>query len=71
MQRQHRMKNKYLSLRQAAEESGRSYWSLRDAALRGELKTTRFGARGKFYIKPADLEAYFNRNANASLSEVG
>ncbi len=63
---------KYLSLKEAAEESGRSYWALRDAALLGELKTTRFGrtGKGKFYIKPADLEAYFNRNAHGPLAEV-
>ena len=48
-----------LSLSEAAAATGRSYWRLREAVLRGELRATQFSPRGKFYIKPCDLDDYF------------
>ena len=50
---------KHLTLREAATVSGRSYWRLRAAILSGDLRATQFSPRGKIYIRPDDLEAYF------------
>jgi len=57
-----------LSLQEAAAATGRSYWRLREAVLRGELRATQFSPRGKIYIRPADLDAYFERNTVSPLS---
>ena len=57
-----------LSLREAAAATGRSYWRLREAVLRGDLRATQFSPRGKIYIKPCDLEAYFERHTVSPLS---
>ena len=58
----------YLSLTEAAKDKGRSYWMLREAVLRGELKATQFTPRGKIYIRPVDLEAYFESHTVSPLS---
>jgi hypothetical protein len=57
-----------ITLREAATESGRSYWRLRAAVLSGELRATQFTPRGKIYIKPVDLEAYFEAHTVSPLS---
>jgi len=57
-----------LTLREAASAKGRSYWRLRDAVLRGELRATQFIKGGKYYVKPADLEAYFEAHTVSPLS---
>jgi len=57
-----------LSLAEAAAATGRSYWRLREAVLRGELRATQFSPRGKIYIKPSDLEAYFEAHTVSPLS---
>jgi hypothetical protein len=59
---------KHLSLQEAASETGRSYWRLREAILRGELKASQFSKGGKFYVKPCDLESYFETNTVSPLS---
>jgi len=59
---------KRLSLRDAATASGRSYWRLRAAVIDGSLRATQFSPRGKIYIKPEDLESYFERNTVSPLS---
>jgi hypothetical protein len=51
---------KNLSLSEAALVTGRSYWVLRSAVTSGALKATQFAAGGKIYIKPSDLDAYFD-----------
>lgn len=57
-----------LTLREAASASGRSYWRLRAAILSGDLRATQFSPRGKIYIKPCDLEAYFDAHTVSPLS---
>ncbi len=59
---------KHLTLQEAASEYGRSYWRLREAILRGELKASQFSKGGKFYLKPSDLEDYFERNIVSPLA---
>jgi hypothetical protein len=58
----------YLSLTEAAKAKGRSYWMLREAVLRGELRATQFTPRGKIYIRPIDLETYFEAHTVSPLS---
>ena len=48
-----------LSLQEAATATKRSYWRLREAVLSGQLKATQFCKGGKYYVKPEDLESYF------------
>ena len=48
-----------LSLQEAAAAKNRSYWRLREAVLRGELRATQFCKGGRYYVTPEDLEAYF------------
>jgi len=57
-----------LTLREAASATNRSYWRLREAVLRGELRATQFTKGGKYYIRPDDLEAYFEANTVSPLS---
>jgi hypothetical protein len=57
-----------LSLAEAAAATGRSYWRLREAVLRGELRATQFSPRGKIYIKPCDLESYFDAHTVSPLA---
>lgn len=57
-----------LSLQEAASAKNRSYWRLREAVLRGELRATQFCKGGKYYVKPEDLEAYFERNTVSPLA---
>jgi hypothetical protein len=59
---------KHLSLQEAASDYTRSYWRLREAILRGELKASQFTKGGKYYVKPEDLEAYFERNTVSPLA---
>jgi hypothetical protein len=59
---------KHLTLREAATASGRSYWRLRAAVLSGDLRATQFSPRGKIYIKPSDLEKYFEDHTVSPLS---
>ena len=61
---------KYLSLLEASKDSPRSYWSLREAFLNGELKGTRFSPRGKIYIKREDLDQYFEAHSTGPLAEA-
>ena len=56
-----------LSLREAATAKQRSYWRLREAVLRGELRATQFCKGGKYYVKPEDLEAYFDAHTVSPL----
>lgn len=59
---------KYLSLTEAAALTCRSYWMLRGAVLSGALAATQFTPRGKIYIRPADLDAFFEANTVSPLS---
>ena len=59
---------RHLTLKEAATLSGRSYWQLRESVLNGELPATQFKPRGKFYIKPADLDALFANHLVSPLS---
>ncbi len=64
--------NTHLTLREAANASGRSYWRLRAAVLTGALRATQFSPKGKIYIRPEDLEAYFDAHTvNPAASEAG
>jgi excisionase family DNA binding protein len=58
----------HLSLTEAAAATGRSYWRLRESILRGELKATQFTRGGKYYVKPDDLEAYFEAHTVSPLA---
>jgi hypothetical protein len=60
---------KHLPLRAAATASGRSYWRLRAAIQSGDLRATQFTKGGKYYIRPEDLEAYFDAHTVSPLSE--
>jgi hypothetical protein len=62
------LNQKHLTLREAATATGRSYWRLRAAVLSGDLRATQFSPRGKIYIRPADLEAYFEAHTVSPLS---
>ena len=53
-------KKKLISIKEAAQLVGRSYWKLREAALSGDLPASRFGVRGKLYIKPSDLDRWID-----------
>ena len=58
-----------LTLREAATAKERSYWRLRAAILSGDLRATQFTKGGKYYIRPEDLEAYFDSHTVSPLSE--
>jgi hypothetical protein len=62
------MNKKHISLQEASSESGRSYWRLREAVLRGELRAMQFTKGGKYYVRPGDLEAYFDAATVSPLS---
>jgi hypothetical protein len=61
---------KYLSLKEAATLSGRSYWQIRESVLNGDLAATQFKPGGKFYITPAALDALFASHMVSPLSNL-
>jgi hypothetical protein len=59
----------YLSLQEASTLIGRSYWTLREDIIAGRLSAVRFTPRGKFYLKPDDIEAFIDRSRCKAVGE--
>lgn len=50
---------KFITIAEAAKITGRTYETLRRAVIRGELRASQFTPRGTIYVKPGDLDKYF------------
>jgi hypothetical protein len=59
----------FLTLQQASEKLGRGYWALREDILAGRLAAVRFTRRGRYYLKPADLDAFVERSRSPAVGE--
>ena len=60
----------FLDLKQVAERTSRSYWSVRFDVVEGRLASVRFTPRGKYYVRPSDLETFIERHRSTSFEET-
>ena len=59
-------KPKFITLKEASEISGVSYYSLRTAILTGRLTTTRFTPRGKYHLTSDNLKTFIDNNSRSA-----
>jgi hypothetical protein len=59
----------FFTLQQAADQLGRNYFTVREDALAGRLAVVRFTPRGRYYVKPADLDAFVKRSRSGAVGE--
>ena len=64
------MPKRFLTLHEAAEQISRSYWRLREDAIKGQLTFIRYNPRGKIYVRQDDLDAYIERHRVKAWPEV-
>lgn len=58
----------YLKLEEAAMKVSMSHWTIRRAALRGEIPFTRIGGRKAIRIAETDLEAWMAKHRHEAKS---
>lgn len=59
----------YLTLKEASALLNRSYWALREDIIAGRLAAIRFSSRGKYYLRPSDIDAFIGRNRSRAVGE--
>jgi excisionase family DNA binding protein len=56
------LQKRFLTLKEAAQQINRSYWRVREDAIKGKLTYVRYSDRGQIYIRQDDLEDYVERH---------